>query len=159
MGQRVLGCRQEIPEARGLILGTTDGCETLTTSKLFSWIEPTLERLRSVGTPLPTQETHVSVFRMIRPATLVEIFGGIIKAKTLFTESQVARFVRDYPDELSTNGHGILIPFLATGWGAVVAYINRDVTGLLSVDTHRIGHDQVWIPGSFGHYRRVVLPR
>jgi hypothetical protein len=97
-----------------LVLGPTDGQEILAqATEVFRYIDRNFEHWNCNTRGLPTKETVVQVYEMLRDSTLQELFGsfGIPLNSLALTQAQIKQFARLYPNWLKKGGNGTFFPF------------------------------------------------
>ena len=98
-----------------LVLGPTDGQETLAqATEVFRYIDRNFERWNCCNTAgLPTNETVVQVYEMVRDSTLQEMFGSFARPIDFLalTQAQIKQFARLYPNWLKRGGNGTFFLF------------------------------------------------
>jgi hypothetical protein len=96
------------------VLRPTDGQETLTqATEVFRYIDRNFEHWNCNTAGLPTKETVVQVYEMVRDSTLQEMFGsfGIPIDFLALTQAQIKQFARFYPNWLKRGGNGTFFLF------------------------------------------------
>jgi hypothetical protein len=97
-----------------LVLRPTDGQETLAqATEVFRYLDRNFEYWNCNTAGLPTKETVVQVYEMVRDRTLQEMFGsfGIPIEFLTLTQAQIKQFARLYPDWLKRGGNGTFFLF------------------------------------------------
>jgi hypothetical protein len=97
-----------------LVLGPTDGQETLAqATSVFRYIDRNFEHWNCNTVGLPTKETAVQVYEMVRDSTFQEMFGGFgIPIDSLaLTQAQIKQFAKLYPNWLKKGGNGTFFLF------------------------------------------------
>ena len=101
-----------------LVLYPTDGRETLAqATEVFRYIDRNFERWNCNTAGLPTKETVVQVYEMVRNSTLQEMFGsfGIPIDFLALTQAQIKQFTMRYPNWLKKGGNGTFFVLKAGG--------------------------------------------
>ena len=123
-----------------LVLAPTEGEETLAGgTDVFGYIDSNFQRWCCDVTQLPTKETPVRVYEMVRDSTLEELFGGFgvaLDSLTL-TQSQINQFARRYPGWLKRGGNGTFFLF-KVGNEFFVAAVFLFSDGRLGVRARRV---------------------
>jgi hypothetical protein len=97
-----------------LLLGPTQGQETLAqATDIFRYIDSNFEQWNCNIGGVPTKETPVQVYEMVRDSTLQEMFGGfdLPLDRLALTQAQIKQFVKRYPDRLKKGGNGTFFLF------------------------------------------------
>ena len=139
-----------------LVLAPTEGQETLAGgTDVFRYIDSNFQRWSCDVTQLPTKETPVRVYEMVRDSTLREMFGGFgvaLDSLTL-TQSQINQFARRYPGWLKKGGNGTFFLF-KVGNEFLVAAVFLFSDGRLGVRARRLSLER---PLRAQKRHRVVL--
>jgi hypothetical protein len=101
-----------------LVLRPTDGQETLAqAAEVFRYIDRNFEHWNCNTAGLPTKETLVQVYEMVRDSTLQEMFGsfGLPLDSLVLTQAQIKQFTMLYPDWLKRSGNGTFFLFKVGG--------------------------------------------
>lgn len=92
-----------------LMLGATDGLAILgEATSVFAYIDSYFKRWGCDVAQLPTPAMRMQVYELVRDSTIAEMFGspGAELDALCLTQSQIIRFVKDFPDWLRQEGHG-----------------------------------------------------
>jgi hypothetical protein len=101
-----------------LVLCPSDGQETLAqATEVFRYIDRNFVHWNCNMAGLPTKETVVQVYEMVRDSTLQEMFGsfGIPIGFLALTQAQIKQFTILYPNWLKKGGNGTFFVFNAGG--------------------------------------------
>jgi hypothetical protein len=101
-----------------LVLRPTDGQETLAqATEVFRYIDRNFEHWNCNKAGLPTKETVVQVYEMVRDSTLQEMFRsfGIPIDFLALTQAQIKQFTMLYPNWLKRDGNGTFFLFKVAG--------------------------------------------
>jgi hypothetical protein len=97
-----------------LVLDSDDGQETLAQARdVFRYIDSNFKHWRCDVAALPTNETAVQVYEMVRNSTFQELFNGFGVAldSLALTQAQIKQFVKHYGDWLKKGGNGTFFLF------------------------------------------------
>jgi hypothetical protein len=139
-------CLKLISDEETLLLGPTDGLETLADAKdLFRYIDSNFERWNCHTGEPPTTETPLHVYEMVSNSTFQEMFGsfGVALERLALTQAQIKQFVRRYREWLKRGGNGTFFLFKANEEYFVAAvYLFCD--GRLGARVRRLTLDRVF---------------
>jgi hypothetical protein len=97
-----------------LVLNPTDGEEVLAqATDVFRYNDRNFEHWNCNIVGLPTKETAVQVYEMVRDSTFQELFGGFGVALDCLalTQAQIRQFVKHHGDWLKKGGNGTFFLF------------------------------------------------
>jgi len=137
---------RELTGKEPLLLGPTDGQETLArATDAFRYIDSNFQRWSCDVPGLPTKETRVQVYEMVRDSTFQEMFGGLGVAfdQLALTQAQIKQFVKRYPDWLKKGGNGTFFLFSA-GDEFFVAAVYLFSDGRLGARVRRLTLERVF---------------
>jgi hypothetical protein len=113
-----------------LVLRPTNGQETLAqATEVFRYIDRNFEHWNCNTAGLPTKETVVQVYEMVRDSTLQEMFGSFdIPIDFLaLTQAQIKQFARLYSNWLKRGGNGTFFLFkVGSGFFVSAVYFFSD---------------------------------
>jgi hypothetical protein len=107
-------CLRLLSKNEPLVLPRADGKETLGQAReVFRYIDRNFEHWNCNTAGLPTKETVVQVYEMVRNSTFQEMFGSFaIPIDSLaLTQAQIKQFARLYPNWLKKGGNGTFFLF------------------------------------------------
>ena len=112
------------------MLDPTDGSETLgEATDVFRYIDRGFKRENCNLTGLPTPETPVRVYEMLRDSTLQDLFGGFGLApdSLALTQAQIKQFAIRQRDWLKKGGNGTFFLFpIASDFHVAAVYFFAD---------------------------------
>src|SRR6516225_4915964 len=97
-----------------LLLSPTDGQETIgQATELFRYIDRNFEHWNCNTAELPTKETVVHVYEIVRDSTFRELLGsfGIPIDSLALTQAQIKQFATLHPGWLKRGGNGTFFLF------------------------------------------------
>jgi hypothetical protein len=129
-----------------LLLSPTDGQETLgQATELFRYIDRNFEHWNCNMVGLPTKETVVQVYEIVRDSTFRELFGsfGVPIDSLALTQAQIKQFATLYPNWLKKGGNGTFSLFkVANEFLVSAVYFFSD--GRLGVRVRRLTVERVF---------------
>jgi len=154
----VSGCLKYISAGKVLVLGPTDGKETIAQAgETFpSYIDSDFKGWGLDVSSTPTKKTKVQVYEMVKDGTFAHLFGsfGENVDRLCLTQAQIKQFCMKHADWLRADGYGTFFLFKVNG-----EYFVADVyvlSGGLYVSVYRFSHDDVWHAES---QLRIVVPQ
>lgn len=139
-------CLKLISHEETLLLGPTDGLETLAHAKdLFRYVDSNFERWNCCAGEPPTTETPVRVYEVVSNSTFQEMFCslGIPLDRLALTQAQIKQFVRRYREWLKRGGNGTFFLF-NTNEEYFVAAVYLFLDGRLGARARRFTLDRVF---------------
>jgi hypothetical protein len=97
-----------------LVLDSDDGQETIAQAgDVFRYVDSNFKHWRCDVAALPTKETAVQVYEMVRNSTFQELFNGFGVAldSLALTQAQIKQFVKHYGEWLKKGGNGTFFLF------------------------------------------------
>lgn len=159
MATKIQGCVKRILDGEQIVIGKTDGKQTLTNAKevFTGLVDPDFVNYGCDVEGKPTAEMPVEVFEMVEDGDFKRIFGGFSVSldHLCLSQHQIKLFVRDHCDKLLAGGYGTFFLF-KVGGEFFVAGVCFDGGGRLRVNVHRLSYACVWYTG-FRH--RIVVPQ
>lgn len=110
----IIGCLKKISGDKEVIIGATDGKETLVCAgDIFSSIDPNFIKWGCDAKEKPTPKTSVEMYEIIEDATYQHIFGGFGQNldRLCFTQAQIRLFAKDHKDCFCKEGLGTFLLF------------------------------------------------
>ena len=140
------------------VLGPTDGIEILVNAKkTFAYINSNFVKYGADEKGLPTGETPVVVYEMIKDATFSQMFSSLSSDlnNLCLTQAQIKGFVRNYRNWLRADSHATFFLFRSHN-RFFVAYVCVFFGDRLWVFVSRFEDSNVWCVRSC---HRVVVPQ
>lgn len=134
-----------------IILGATDGTETLRGSGVFLG---GVYGLSAVFKPIRAPETIAAIFEITESGKFTDFFG-FRERRRPWEESQVVAFCRDHRNRMSDDRRGYGFVTLFEMVGGLVVLVDMDTYKQFSAHVLHLGYDIMW-HASFKH--RVVMP-
>ncbi len=168
LGTLIRGCLKCISGGKKVILGATDGTETLANaSDVFNHIDSDFKNWGCDVASESTPEIRVEVHEMIENGDLKRIFGGFNTDlnQLCLSQSQIKRFVKEEADNWllpKADWTGFLFLFKLKAENEdeedefFVARVPRYSGGYRRVYVYRFSDDRVW---SAVYRFRVVIPQ
>ncbi|HUD04093.1 MAG TPA: hypothetical protein VMR73_01210 [Candidatus Paceibacterota bacterium] len=158
LGAAIKSCLKLISGGKSIVIGETDGKETLAKAKdLFTgFLDGDFKAYGTDHPAAPTKAMPVEVYEMVENADFRKLFGGFQTEldKLCLTQAQIKSFVKNHSDWLRKDGYATFFLFkVEDKFFVAVVYVYSDG---LHAYVCRLGGDDVWC-GEDQH--RVVVPQ